>query len=58
MALAALSLKLLVAPRAVSGQEVGDILNSLQGKRSKNKHVQALLKLLTPKLAQFDSSFL
>jgi hypothetical protein len=51
----ALSLKLFVALRAVFRQEVGDILNSLQGKRSKNKHVQALLKLLTPKLAQFDS---
>jgi hypothetical protein len=38
-----------------SGREIGDILNSLQGKRSKNKHIQALLKLLTPKLAQFDS---
>jgi hypothetical protein len=40
-----------------SRQEIGDILNSLQGKQQ-NKHIQALLKLLTPKLAQFDSSFL
>jgi hypothetical protein len=30
-----LSLKLFVAPRAVFRREVGDILNSLQGKRSR-----------------------
>jgi hypothetical protein len=39
----------------LQGREVGDILNSLQGQTQQNKHVQALLKLLTPKLAQFDS---
>jgi hypothetical protein len=32
-------------PEVVFRVGVGDILNSLQGKRSKNKHVQALLKL-------------
>jgi hypothetical protein len=39
----------------LQGREIGDILNSLQGQTQQNKHIQALLKLLTPKLAQFDS---
>jgi hypothetical protein len=38
----ALSLKLRGSEGRLQG-EIGDILNSLQGKRSKNKHIQALL---------------